>query len=146
MNWRNFTSPWSCYWTRHPRLRRTHFSLGWRPGLGVVGGEGEAGRRALGDRVEGVAREVGELGIRVEDWAAAVSDSLVAAEGRILDEQGQRRYGDRRNAIQAGIAAGLLLIGVGVVWWYGRSRAATLDGRIGRIQPDVADRIEKGAR
>ena len=112
-------------------------------GLGVVGGEGEAGRRALGDRVEGVAREVGELGIRVEDWAAAVSDSLVAAEGRILDEQGQRRYGDRRNAIQAGIAAGLLLIGVGVVWWYGRSRAATLDGRIGRIQPDVADRIEK---
>ena len=112
-------------------------------GIGAVRAEGEAGRRVLGNRVEGVERELSALGTRVEDWVAVVADSLREAEGRIVQEQGERQTGDRHNAILAGIVAGLLLLGVGLVGWYGRRRVATLDGRIRRIEPDVAERIEK---
>ena len=112
-------------------------------GLGAVRGEGRTGRGALHAEVGGVGLKLGELKSRVDDWTAAVSDSLDAARGRFVEEQGERRSGDRRNAMQAGIAAGLLLFGVGAVWWYGRSKVARLDGRIRRFQPEMADRIEK---
>ena len=108
-------------------------------GLGEVRAEGKAGRQALDDEVRGVARELDLLRTR----AVAVSRSLTATEERVLEEQDQRRSGDKRNATQAGIAVGLLLVGVGVAWWSGRSRVATLDSRIQRIQPEMADRIEK---
>ena len=112
-------------------------------GLGAVRGEGRTGRGALHAEVGGVGLKLGELKSRVDDWTAAVSDSLDAAGGRFVEEQGERRSDDRRNAMQAGIAAGLLLFGVGAVWWYGRSKVARLDGRIRRFQPEMADRIEK---
>lgn len=108
-------------------------------GLDEVRGAGEAGRRALDDLVRDVAREVEVL--RTE--TVAVSSSLTAAEEQILEEQDQRRSGDRQNATYVGIGAGLLLIGVGVAWWSGRSRVTSLDSRIQRIQPDLADRIEE---
>ena len=108
-------------------------------GLGEVRGEGEAARQALDDRVRAATRDVEVL--RTE--GAAVSSSLAAAEVQILEEEDQRRSGDRRNATQVGIAAGLLLIGVGVAWWSGRGRVASLDSRIQRIQPEMADRIEQ---
>ena len=112
-------------------------------GLGAVRGEGGAGRAALRAEVSGVALEVGELESRVDDWMAALSDSLDAAEGRLAEEQAERESGDRRNGMQAGIAAGLLLLGVGAAWWYGRSRVAKLDGRIRRFQPEMVDRIKE---
>ena len=108
-------------------------------GLGEVIAEGKAGRQALDDEVRGVAREVDLLRTR----AIAVSNSLTAAEERILEEQDQRRSGDKRNATQAGIAVGLLLVGVGVAWWSSRSRVAKLDSRIQWIQPEMEDRIDK---
>ena len=112
-------------------------------GLGAVRGEGRTGRGALHAEVGGVGLKLGELESRVDDWTAAVFDSLDAAGGRFVEEQGERRSGDRRNAMQAGIAAGLLLFGVGAVWWYGRSKVARLNGRIRRFQPEIAGGIEK---
>ena len=108
-------------------------------GLGNVRAEREASREALDDQVRGVRREVGDLGART----VAVSNRLTAAEERILEEQGQRRSGDVRNATQVGVAVGLLLIGVVVAWWSGRSRVTNLDSRIQRIRPEMEGRIEE---
>ena len=112
-------------------------------GLDAVRAEGSAGRGALHAEVGSVAHELGDLGSRVDDWTAAVSDSMAAAGGRFVEERGVRRSGDRRNTLQAGVAAGFLLLGIGAVWWYGRNRVGRLDGRIRRFQPALADGIEK---
>ncbi len=112
-------------------------------GLDAVRAEGSAGRGALHAEIGNVAHELGELGSRVDDWTDAVSDSLAAAGGRFVEERGVRRSGDRRNALQAGVAAGFLVLGIGAVWWYGRNRVGRLDGRIRRFQPELANGIEK---
>lgn len=111
--------------------------------LGSLRSEVTAARSELGNEVSGIARDLGGLDSTIESWKAAFVDSMAMVDTRIVVEQLHRMSGDRHNAVTAGIAAGLLLIGIGFMWWYVRRRATALDGRMRQIQPGIAGQLEK---
>lgn len=79
----------------------------------------------------------------VASISAAANDGMAALNSRMMDETSFRVSGDRFNLQAAGMAAGLLLIGVVFLWWMGRRKAAALDGSVSRIQPAIMGTLEQ---
>ena len=98
-------------------------------GIGSVRSEGMRGREALINQMDGVARTLNALESRFGLWEPEVRDSLAAAAGRIQLERRERQAADSQSRLLLGIMVGLLVGGIGVVWWSGRGRIAAMNER-----------------
>ncbi len=114
-------------------------------GFRSVRSEGVRGREALIGQVEAAERSLDALDRRFGMWEPEVRDSLTAAAGRIQLERRERQAADSRSRLLLAVSAGILLVGVGVVWWSGRGRIAAVNKRVPNAT-QVDERIEEVRR
>lgn len=95
-------------------------------------------------RSEGVAeREV--LTRRIERSRDALADSLTATAELIQSERQNRQDAESRNRFLLATLAGLLTVGIAVVWWSGRRRVSAVSERV-LIDAAPDERIEEVRR
>lgn len=92
--------------------------------------------------VTGIERDLSVVDSTAEHWRNSVSDSLLMVYSQIVSEQEYRNMMDRRLSTIAGIAVGLLLIGMCSVWWYGRRKTGLLEGSIRGIRPELTQQFQ----
>ena len=88
-------------------------------GLRSVRADVERGRATVRAQTDSIARALGNLRVRLDEREAEFTDSLATAAGRIEEERQRRQSGDERSGLLMSLAAGLLLVAVGGVWWHG---------------------------
>ena len=88
-------------------------------GLRSVRADVERGRATVRAQTDSIARALGNLRVRLDEREAEFTDSLATAAGRIEEERQRRQSGDERSRLLMSLAAGLLLVAVGGVWWHG---------------------------
>ena len=108
-----------------------------RESLGDFESEVRNSHNELLREITRIERDLTEVDSSVEHWRNSVSDSLLMVNAQIVSEQEYRNMMDRRISTIAGIAVGLMLIGIFSVWWYGRRKTGFLEGSIRGIRPEL---------
>ena len=98
-------------------------------GLRSVRADAERGQATVRVQAESIARDLGNLRIRMDEQEATFHDSLATSVGLIEEERERRQSGDRRTRLLLGLASGLLLVTVGGVWWHGVRRVDAVRGK-----------------
>ena len=98
-------------------------------GLRSIRANAERDQATVRAQADSIVRELGNLGVRVDEHEAAFNDSLATSVGRIQEERQQRQSGDQRTAFILALASGLLLVAVGGVWWHGTRGVDAIRGK-----------------